>query len=148
MRRVYISQRFCITLCVGITFRNIYYIMRFNTRRPLPLVGFKFGSWDPFRGLINLINYHAKGFSDNIITTPMLRNKCNNFVEIFTQRHSIQISSLLGAPFFPFFTNKGRIRYHVVNSLTLSLASRKNSLRPSGLHIIFHASRDKNVING
>ena len=32
MRRYYISQRFCITLCVGITFRNVYYIMRFNTR--------------------------------------------------------------------------------------------------------------------
>ena len=32
MRRYYISQRFCITSCVGITFRNVYYIMRFNTR--------------------------------------------------------------------------------------------------------------------
>ena len=32
MRRYYISQRFCITICVGITFRNVYYIMRFNTR--------------------------------------------------------------------------------------------------------------------
>ena len=32
MRRYYISQRFCITLYVGITFRNVYYIMRFNTR--------------------------------------------------------------------------------------------------------------------
>ena len=32
MRRYYISQRFCITLCVGITFRNVYYIMRFNRR--------------------------------------------------------------------------------------------------------------------
>ena len=32
MRRYYISQRFCITLCVGITFRNVYYIMRFNSR--------------------------------------------------------------------------------------------------------------------
>ena len=32
MRRYYISQRFYITLCVGITFRNVYYIMRFNRR--------------------------------------------------------------------------------------------------------------------
>ena len=37
MRRYYISQRFCITLCVGITFRNVYYIMRFNTRSILTL---------------------------------------------------------------------------------------------------------------
>ena len=32
MRKYYISQGFCITLCVGITFRNVYYIMHFNTR--------------------------------------------------------------------------------------------------------------------
>ena len=32
MRRYYISQRFCITLCVGITIRNVYYIISFNMR--------------------------------------------------------------------------------------------------------------------
>ena len=45
MRRYYISQRFFITLCVGITFRNVYYIMRFNTRSMPPTLEIALWLW-------------------------------------------------------------------------------------------------------
>ena len=41
MRRYYFSQRSCITLCVGITFCNVYYTMRFSrrfTKHPLLVI--------------------------------------------------------------------------------------------------------------